>query len=72
MSAVSGLSRLHALDPMHISDTFINTGCGDLSDVAANSPGLGEETDCDIPCSGDPIHLCGGAQRLQVYPPMNS
>ncbi|KAI0086860.1 copper radical oxidase [Irpex rosettiformis] len=41
--------------------------CGDVSDVAANSPGFAPETDCVIPCAGDPIHLCGGAQRLQYY-----
>ncbi|KAI0697984.1 copper radical oxidase [Cytidiella melzeri] len=41
--------------------------CGDVSDVAANSPGFGAESDCVIPCSGDPIHLCGGAERLQYY-----
>ncbi|OBZ73298.1 putative fungistatic metabolite [Grifola frondosa] len=41
--------------------------CGDVSDVTANSPGFAPETDCDIPCSDDPIHLCGGAERLQYY-----
>lgn len=40
--------------------------CGDLSDVAANSPGFADESDCDIACTGDPIHLCGGGERLQV------
>ncbi|KIP01604.1 hypothetical protein PHLGIDRAFT_38239 [Phlebiopsis gigantea 11061_1 CR5-6] len=41
--------------------------CGDLSDVTNNSPGLAPATDCSAPCSGDPIHLCGGAQRLTYY-----
>ncbi|KAI0791235.1 copper radical oxidase [Abortiporus biennis] len=41
--------------------------CGDLSDVTTNSPGLAPETDCNIPCSGDAIHLCGGPLRLQYY-----
>ncbi|EIN04521.1 galactose oxidase [Punctularia strigosozonata HHB-11173 SS5] len=42
--------------------------CGDVSDVTNNpNGGLAPETDCSAPCSGDPIHLCGGANRLQYY-----
>lgn len=40
--------------------------CGDVSDVTTNSAGPAPETDCNIPCSGDPLHLCGGPLRLQV------
>ncbi|KAJ3556376.1 hypothetical protein NM688_g2060 [Phlebia brevispora] len=41
--------------------------CGDFSDVAANSPGFDVDANCNIPCSGDAIHYCGGVQRLQYY-----
>ncbi|KAH9927682.1 copper radical oxidase [Fomitopsis serialis] len=41
--------------------------CGDVSDVAEYSDGFANASDCSIPCSGDPIHLCGGAERLQLY-----
>ncbi|KAL6310273.1 copper radical oxidase [Sparassis latifolia] len=41
--------------------------CGDVSDVAANSPGFSAASDCSMACSGDPIHLCGGPERLQLY-----
>ncbi|PIL32445.1 hypothetical protein GSI_05147 [Ganoderma sinense ZZ0214-1] len=40
--------------------------CGDVSDIA-QSPGFAPESDCNIPCPGDPIHLCGGGDRLQYY-----
>lgn len=42
-------------------------GCGDVSDIQANGGLPAPETDCTIPCAGDPIHLCGGAERLQLY-----
>ncbi|KAL0947951.1 hypothetical protein HGRIS_010580 [Hohenbuehelia grisea] len=41
--------------------------CGDVEDVAANGGVLAPEQDCTMPCSGDPIHLCGGPERLQLY-----
>ncbi|KAL7277999.1 hypothetical protein ACG7TL_007952 [Trametes sanguinea] len=41
--------------------------CGDITDVQNNSPGFADPTLCNIPCSGDPIHLCGGEARLQLY-----
>ncbi|CAL1701840.1 unnamed protein product [Somion occarium] len=30
-------------------------------------PGFAPEADCNFPCSGDPIHLCGGPLRLSYY-----
>lgn len=45
---------------------LILTGCGDIEDVTANSPGFSDESNCNIACSGDPIHLCGGPNLLQV------
>jgi len=41
--------------------------CGDITDVATNGGGMAPETDCNMICSGDPIHLCGGPLRLQLY-----
>ncbi|KIY43224.1 copper radical oxidase [Fistulina hepatica ATCC 64428] len=41
--------------------------CGDISDVMANGGVMGMESECTMACSGDPIHLCGGPQRLQLY-----
>ncbi|KAJ6565672.1 copper radical oxidase [Mycena sp. CBHHK59/15] len=41
--------------------------CGDVSDVTASSVSLQPESDCNLPCSGDPIHLCGGGNRIQYY-----
>ncbi|THH31673.1 hypothetical protein EUX98_g2514 [Antrodiella citrinella] len=41
--------------------------CGDFSDVTENSAGPAAATDCSFPCTGDLIHLCGGAQRLTYY-----
>ncbi|EKM51417.1 uncharacterized protein PHACADRAFT_263528, partial [Phanerochaete carnosa HHB-10118-sp] len=41
--------------------------CGDVSDFTNNSPGFANETDCNIACSGDAIHICGGANRLSYY-----
>ncbi|GJJ13871.1 hypothetical protein Clacol_008128 [Clathrus columnatus] len=50
--------------------------CGDVEDIAANGATLAPATDCSIACTGDPIHLCGGPLRLQLYewvgsPPLN-
>lgn len=47
-------------------DTEIQKDCGDVEDVGKTSPGLAAESDCNIACTGDPIHLCGGENRLQV------
>ncbi|KAF7437573.1 hypothetical protein PC9H_004415 [Pleurotus ostreatus] len=41
--------------------------CGDVANEAANGGAPAPAADCSFPCSGDPIHLCGGAQRLQLY-----
>ncbi|KAI0641646.1 hypothetical protein C8Q79DRAFT_918971 [Trametes meyenii] len=41
--------------------------CGDITDVQNNSGGFVDESLCNIACSGDPIHLCGGEARLQLY-----
>ncbi|KAJ6556620.1 copper radical oxidase, partial [Mycena vulgaris] len=41
--------------------------CGDVSDVVKSGFTLQPENNCNVPCSGDPIHLCGGALRIQYY-----
>ena len=28
---------------------------------------MANEVDCNMVCSGDPYHLCGGQQRLSLY-----
>src|ERR1700679_3117637 len=42
-------------------------GCGDWADISNNNGTTAAETDCNVPCSGDPSHLCGGSWRLQLY-----
>jgi hypothetical protein len=42
-------------------------GCGDVADITNNGGTTAAETDCTMACSGDPLHLCGGAERLQLY-----
>ncbi|KAA1470743.1 copper radical oxidase [Dentipellis sp. KUC8613] len=41
--------------------------CGDVEDIQATGAQFAPETDCNIACSGDPIHLCGGGSRLNAY-----
>ncbi|KAK0449009.1 uncharacterized protein EV420DRAFT_787296 [Desarmillaria tabescens] len=41
--------------------------CGDISDIAAHDSVQAEESDCATQCPGDPLHLCGGGLRLQLY-----
>lgn len=41
-------------------------GCGDITDVDNDAAGFADPSLCNIACSGDPIHLCGGEARLQV------
>ncbi|KAF7328277.1 hypothetical protein MVEN_02567600 [Mycena venus] len=41
--------------------------CGDLSDVQAAGVKFAPESDCNLPCPGDPIHLCGAGNRIQYY-----
>jgi hypothetical protein len=42
-------------------------GCGDVADITNNGGTTAAETDCAMPCTGDPLHLCGGPNRLQLY-----
>jgi hypothetical protein len=41
-----------------------NLGC----DFAIQNPGVpAEDTDCNIPCAGDPLEICGAGGRLSMY-----
>lgn len=42
-------------------------GCGDVEDIVANGATFSDASDCSTACTGDPIHLCGGALRLSLY-----
>ncbi|KAF7327563.1 hypothetical protein MKEN_00335300 [Mycena kentingensis (nom. inval.)] len=41
--------------------------CGDVNDVEAAGVGFAPDADCNTPCPGDPIHLCGSGDRLSYY-----
>ncbi|KAK0190079.1 glyoxal oxidase N-terminus-domain-containing protein [Armillaria mellea] len=41
--------------------------CGDVSDITAHGSVQAEAGDCATQCPGDPLHLCGGGLRLQLY-----
>ncbi|KAH9004837.1 copper radical oxidase [Lactarius deliciosus] len=41
--------------------------CGDVADITDNGGKTAAESDCSTACSGDPLHLCGGTWRLQLY-----
>ena len=63
MSAVCFTATEHLRDRLH----KYHSGCGDVVDITNNGGTTAAETDCTTACSGDPLHLCGGAQRLQLY-----
>ena len=48
-------------------ETSTSLGCGDVADISVNGGTTASEGDCNIACSGDSSHLCGGTQRLQLY-----
>jgi len=41
--------------------------CGDIDDVANNGGTTVADSECNIVCSGDPLHLCGGGNLLTTY-----
>jgi len=41
--------------------------CGDLTDLEANNGAPGSENQCNMPCAGDPIHICGGSLKMSLY-----
>ena len=42
-------------------------GCGDVADITNNGGTTAAPTNCNVACSGDPLHLCGGPGFLQLY-----
>jgi hypothetical protein len=43
--------------------------CGDVANIAAKGGVQAPEGDCNIPCSGDPIHLCVSAVYFDMWHP---
>ncbi|KAI0120698.1 copper radical oxidase [Xylariales sp. AK1849] len=42
--------------------------CGDIADVVNKGrDSLQPESDCNVACSGDPTHICGGGNRISYY-----
>ncbi|KAG1865028.1 copper radical oxidase-like protein [Suillus subalutaceus] len=41
--------------------------CGDVSDITAVDGTYVSDSQCNMACSGDPIHLCGAGNRLSTY-----
>lgn len=44
---------------------FLISATGDPDMLVTKGSTQVSETDCTMPCSGDPIHLCGGADRSE-------
>ncbi|KAF8264448.1 hypothetical protein EI94DRAFT_1738445, partial [Lactarius quietus] len=41
--------------------------CGDVADISNNGGTTAAESDCAMPCTGEPLNACGGFWRLQLY-----
>ncbi|KAI6128107.1 copper radical oxidase-like protein [Pisolithus croceorrhizus] len=41
--------------------------CGDISDVVDNNGTFVSGSECNMPCSGDPAHLCGANNLMSAY-----
>jgi hypothetical protein len=65
MSAVCSQLRWSAYDVAY--GNIYSLGCGDVADISNNHGTTAAEADCNMTCSGDPSHLCGGFWRLQLY-----
>lgn len=63
-SQTNAVSTFSAFSQQALIKPFAD--CGDVEDFTNNSPGFANETDCNIACSGDAIHICGGPNRLSV------
>jgi hypothetical protein len=48
-------------------EQILQSGCGDVADITNNGGKTAAESDCAMPCTGDPLHLCGGFWMLQLY-----
>ncbi|KAG6890187.1 hypothetical protein C0995_010892 [Termitomyces sp. Mi166 len=50
--------------------TIINAcipDCGDKADPVNNGAVFGDESECNLPCPGNPVSLCGAGNRLNYY-----
>jgi hypothetical protein len=43
----------------------VDADCGDLSDASLST--FVPESQCNMACTGDPIHYCGAGNRLTTY-----
>ena len=43
----------------------VDVDCGDLTDVSQAT--FVNDIQCNMACTGDPIHSCGAANRLTLY-----
>ena len=43
----------------------VDAVCGDLSDVSLST--FVPDSQCNMACTGDPNHYCGGTNRLTLY-----
>ena len=59
--------RLHSLILMCVCGEHEMLVCGDVNDVTTNGGTVVSDSECNMPCSGDPIHLCGAGNRLTTY-----
>ncbi|KAK1231928.1 hypothetical protein PQX77_004947 [Marasmius sp. AFHP31] len=41
--------------------------CGDVEEIQAHGSVAAPESECNMQCPGDPLHLCGGGLRMQLY-----
>lgn len=41
--------------------------CGDISDVVDNNGTFVSDSECNMSCSGDPVHLCGANNLMSAY-----
>ena len=66
-SAVCSSLRCGRVSRLCLQNYALHLGCGDVADTTDRSGKTASESDCAMPCSGDPRHLCGGTFRLQLY-----
>ena len=52
---------------MYVVNAYDDPVCGDISDVNTNGGTFVPDSECNMPCSGDPIHFCGAGNRLTTY-----
>ncbi|KAK7452115.1 hypothetical protein VKT23_012220 [Stygiomarasmius scandens] len=67
-SAVSCMNQCAAFGyPVSGTEFGQECYCGDPEDLTSNGSTQRPDSECSAQCPGDPIHLCGGGQRLTTY-----